>query len=106
MKKTATGLLLLVFAVFTLRTGVERTQTALQYWSSHSNSHSPVFQSPNSSPKFPRIAGNEFVQEELGYAENSVFIAADEPVVPAERLHEPAIDNSLPRPPPLSAQIA
>jgi len=106
MKRTATGLLLLFFTVFTLRIGVERTQSALASWSSDSSSHQQVFQSPNPKPKFSRIAGTEFVQEELRHSETSLYIAADVPVVCAERLFEPSIGNNLTRPPPIGLLIA
>ena len=106
MKKTATGLLLLFFAVFTLRIGAERTQSALAQWSSSSHSHETAFQSQNPSPKFSRIAGSEFVQEEPGHSEAPVFMGSDVPVVCAERLYEPSIGNNFPRPPPVAARFA
>lgn len=106
MKKTATGLLLLFFAVFTLRIGVERTQSALAHWSSSSHSTGPAFQSSNPSPKFSRIAGSEFVQEELGHSDAPGFIGSEVPVVCAERIYEPSIGNHLPRPPPVAAHVA
>jgi len=106
MKKTATGLLLLFFAVFTLRIGVERTESALAGWSSHSDSHHAAVHSQNPRPKFSRITGSEFVQEELGHSKATLFIAAEIPAVFTERLIEPAIGDSFPRPPPINPPIA
>jgi hypothetical protein len=106
MKRTATGLLLLFFSVFTLRIGVERTQVALDNWSSTVNSHRPVFQSPSPTPKFSRIAESVFVQEEPGHSATPMFMAARIPAICVERRHSATLGYSLPRSPPTNSQLS
>jgi len=106
MKRTATGLLLLFFSVFTLRIGVERTQVALENWSAAANSHRPVFQSSSPTPKFSRIVESEFVQEELGHSETPLFMAVQIPAICVERRHSASLGYTLPRPPPMNSQLS